>query len=71
MRRSIEQWRNCSPKAMAGMSEAAIRFAFEDAQADILVLHDLYEFAKKFEQDRGGKWTEFKEKLEAVGRPWP
>lgn len=36
MRRTFEQWNGCDPKAMAQQSEAAIRFAFEDAKADIL-----------------------------------
>lgn len=40
MKRTIEQWKNCDPKAMAReMSEAAQMFAFEDAKADILELH--------------------------------
>lgn len=40
MKRTIEQWKNCSPKAMAtDMSDAAKCFAFEDAKADILELH--------------------------------
>ena len=36
MKRTFEQWNNCDPKAMAQQSEAAIRFAFEDAKADLL-----------------------------------
>lgn len=39
MRRKVEQWRDCSPAAMADqMSRAAIFYAFQDAQADILEL---------------------------------
>jgi hypothetical protein len=40
MRRSIDQWRGCDPKAMATQSEAALTYAFEDARADILALHE-------------------------------
>jgi hypothetical protein len=40
MRRSIETWANCDPKAMAyNQSAAAVQFALEDARADILELH--------------------------------
>lgn len=40
MRRSIEQWKVCNPKAMAyEQSPAAIMYAFEDAKADVLDLH--------------------------------
>jgi hypothetical protein len=34
------QWRDCDPKAMATMSQAAIMYAFQDARSDILRLHD-------------------------------
>ncbi len=44
MKRKIEQWRGCDPRAMATQqSPAAIQFAFEDAKADILALHVLAE----------------------------
>lgn len=44
MKRKIEQWRACDPRAMATQqSPAAIQFAFEDAKADILALHALAE----------------------------
>lgn len=40
LNRSIEQWRNCDPWAMATeQSDAAKMFAMEDARADILKLH--------------------------------
>lgn len=39
MQRSIDQWAQCDPKAMANQSQAAIAFAFEDAKADIAELH--------------------------------
>jgi hypothetical protein len=40
MKRTIEQWQNCDPKAMAyEQSDAAKLFAFQDAKADILELH--------------------------------
>lgn len=40
MKRSIESWRGCDPKAMAqNQSEAAVMFALQDAKADILDLH--------------------------------
>lgn len=40
MKRTLEQWELCDPKAMArDMSEAAIMYALEDAKADILELH--------------------------------
>lgn len=40
MKRTIEQWRDCSPRIMAQqMSRAAIQYALEDAKADILELH--------------------------------
>ena len=38
LRRSIAQWSQCSPVAMSEQSQPAIRFAFEDAQADLLAL---------------------------------
>jgi len=41
MKRSIEQYRACSPKAMATeQSEAAITYAFEDMRSDIITLYD-------------------------------
>lgn len=44
MKRTIDQWRRCSPRAMTyNQSPAAIQFAFEDAQADILALYALAE----------------------------
>jgi hypothetical protein len=40
MKRTIEQWQNCDPNAMAhNQSDAAKAFAFEDAKADILELY--------------------------------
>lgn len=40
MKRTIEQWQNCDPSAMAhNQSDAAKFFAFEDAKADILELY--------------------------------
>lgn len=40
MKRKLEQWKNCNPKTMADdMSNAAIFYAFQDAQADILELN--------------------------------
>lgn len=39
MKRTIEQWRACSPASMALQSEAAILYAFRDAKADILELY--------------------------------
>lgn len=40
MKRSIEQWKHCDPRAMAyNQSEAAVMFALQDAKADILALH--------------------------------
>ena len=40
MKRSIEIWRRCDPKAMAqNQSKAAVMFALQDAKADILELH--------------------------------
>lgn len=40
MKRSIESWRGCDPKAMAqNQSEAAAMFALQDAKSDILDLH--------------------------------
>jgi hypothetical protein len=41
MKRKIEQWRGCEPEAMAGQSKAAITYAFEDAKADIIELHNM------------------------------
>lgn len=44
MQRTIEQWRRCIPRAMTyNQSPAAIQFAFEAAQADILALYALAE----------------------------
>lgn len=40
MKRKIEQWRNCEPAAMANQSQAALTYAFIDAKADILALHE-------------------------------
>lgn len=45
MKRDIQRWKNCDPRAMAEMSEAAVFFALEDAKADIL---ELYEENKRF-----------------------
>lgn len=40
MKRTIDQWRKCSPLKMAHeQSDVAKRFAFEDAKADILELY--------------------------------
>lgn len=39
MKRTVQQWINCNPKAMAHeMSDNAKQFAFEDAKADIMEL---------------------------------
>ena len=36
MKRTIDQWRNCEPRAMANnQSNAAVQFALEDAKADV------------------------------------
>jgi hypothetical protein len=40
MERTTEQWQNCCPAAMAGMSRAAIEFAFADAKKDQLFLRN-------------------------------
>ena len=41
MKRTIEQWKKCDPKAMATrQSDAAKYFAFEDAKADIIELYN-------------------------------
>lgn len=40
MKRTIEQWKNSDPKAMASnQSDTAKMFALQDAKADILELH--------------------------------
>jgi len=40
MKRSIETWIGCDPKAMAyTQSAAAVMFALQDAKSDILELH--------------------------------
>lgn len=39
MKRTIDQWAGCHPPIMTKQSETAIRFALEDAKADILELH--------------------------------
>lgn len=40
MNRTIEQWRNCDPAAMATQqSEGARMYAFQDARADILWMY--------------------------------
>lgn len=40
MKRTIEQWSKCDPKAMAiNQGDVAKQFAFEDAKADILELY--------------------------------
>lgn len=46
LERTIEQARMSSPEAMAGMSKAAIQFAFADNRADILTLHKALEDAR-------------------------
>jgi hypothetical protein len=38
LQRTLTGWAECSPKAMAHMSPAAIQYALEDARADILTL---------------------------------
>jgi len=43
MKRTIGQWINCKPEAMALMSEAAIMYALQDARADIMRLHGAIE----------------------------
>lgn len=44
LNRVIDQWRQCSPHAMAtSQSLVAIEYAFADAQADILALYALAE----------------------------
>lgn len=40
LKRSIEQWRSCDPKAVCAQSPAAVLFAVEDARHDILTLAD-------------------------------
>lgn len=40
LNRSIHTWRHCNPEAMANQSNAALVYAFEDAQHDILALVD-------------------------------
>jgi hypothetical protein len=41
VKRSIDKWKKCNPQTMATeQSNAAIQFAFEDAKADILELHE-------------------------------
>ena len=52
MKRKIEQWRNCEPAAMATQSQAALTFAFEDAKADILALHEAGRLALEYWADR-------------------
>lgn len=40
MKRTIDVWTHCNPKAMAyDQSDAAVMFALQDAKADILELH--------------------------------
>lgn len=39
LQRTVEQWRECDPKAMARMSEAAVMYALQDAKADVLRMH--------------------------------
>lgn len=40
MKRTIEQWKNCDPNAMAReLLDAATLYALQDAKADILELH--------------------------------
>ena len=54
MNRSIDQWRNCNPDAMAyRQSPAAIFFAFQDARADILALYALAERVARLNPDAG------------------
>lgn len=43
MERTVSQWANCSPKAMATMSPAAIEYAFQDAKKDILRMAKILE----------------------------
>lgn len=44
MQRTVEQWANCDPRAMATeQSPQAITFAFEDAKRDIASLARLVE----------------------------
>lgn len=38
MRRSLKTWNLCNPSSMTEQSPAAIRYAFEDARADIIEL---------------------------------
>lgn len=38
LERKLTGWRDCSPKEMSKMSEAAIQFALEDARKDLLTM---------------------------------
>lgn len=40
LNRSIHTWRHCKPSAMVNQSNAALEYAFIDAQHDILALVD-------------------------------
>jgi len=54
MNRSIDQWKNCDPHAMAvRQGEAAIVFAFIDAKQDILALYSLVERVSRLNADAG------------------
>lgn len=46
MKRTIQQWRDSVPAAMAEMSKSAQAFAFDDAKSDILELHRKLEAAQ-------------------------
>lgn len=40
MKRTVDAWKKCDPKAMAdNQSRAAIMFALQDAQSDIIEIH--------------------------------
>ncbi len=38
LKRSLEQWAKCEPRAMSMQSEAALTYAFADAKADIATM---------------------------------
>lgn len=54
MQRSLEQWANCDPHAMATrQSPAAVQFAFEDAKHDIADLAALALRVARLNPDAG------------------
>lgn len=65
MRRSIEQWQKCDPKAMAfNQSAAAVMYAIADAKSDVLSLHrekiELLQLIKNY-VSHSEKWAEDEE----------